>query len=286
VGGTGAGEANLIAFNSVGISLNDGTASSTGNSFRRNSIHSNSGKGINISVGAAEVAAPVINTASNQNAGGTTCNGCIVEVYSDSVDEGRIFEGQAVTAGPNWSYLGAISGPYVTALATDANGSTSEFSAAYFVGTPATPTPVTTPGTSTPTATVTSTATPTPTATATQTVTPTSTTTASPMTVTPTPAGEEIAWGDNNCSGAVDTEDALLVLAYAAELETDTGDCPEMGEQVDVANASTHTWGNVDCSGAINATDALKLFKFTAGISGSQSGSCPDIGEVRVVGPA
>ena len=90
----------------------------------------------------------------------------------------------------------------------------------------ATPTPTASP-TQSPTAT------PTPTATATATPTPTASVPPSP-TPSPTGASQQVAWGDNNCSGNADPVDALLALRHDAGLTADTGDCPEMGEEVDV----------------------------------------------------
>jgi hypothetical protein len=95
-----------------------------------------------------------------------------VEVFSDAADEGAIYEGAtAANAAGNWTFTkpGGLTGPYVTATATDGAGNTSEFSAPVSVA-------------PTPTATVTPTRTPTgsPSPTSTSTATPTST-------VSPTP---------------------------------------------------------------------------------------------------
>ena len=86
IGGTGA--AILIAYNgSDGVRV-DGS-SATGNTIRGNSIHSNSGKGIEtINGGNGNLAPPVIT--GGGSASGTACANCAVEVYSDSVNEGRI----------------------------------------------------------------------------------------------------------------------------------------------------------------------------------------------------
>jgi hypothetical protein len=60
------------------------------------------------------------------------CAGFAVEVFSDADDEGAIYEG-TTTAGAagNWmlNKPGGFSGPYLTATATDAAGSSSGFSA-------------------------------------------------------------------------------------------------------------------------------------------------------------
>ncbi|MCH7550099.1 MAG: carboxypeptidase-like regulatory domain-containing protein [Proteobacteria bacterium] len=54
-----------------------------------------------------------------------------VDVFSDDADEGRIFEGTTTAdARGNWTLVlvDAVTGPFVTATATDADGNTSEFS--------------------------------------------------------------------------------------------------------------------------------------------------------------
>ncbi|MEX0682184.1 MAG: hypothetical protein WD904_01335 [Dehalococcoidia bacterium] len=119
--------------------------------------------------------------------------------------------------------------------------------------------------------------------------TPTPTPTPAP-TATPTEApGQEVVWGNNNCSGdpldQPDPVDSLLTLRHDAGLSTSTGDCPEMGQVVEVANASPHPWGDVDCSGEVNPVDSLKLLRFDAGLSVDQPVGCPEIGdEVLVAG--
>ena len=126
IGGVVSGEANTIAFNG-----NDGVrvdgSSATGDAIRGNSIHSNGGKGIeNINGGNGNLAPPVITAVGS--ASGTTCANCTVDVYSDSVDEGRIYHGwTAADGGGNWNYPGAVTGPNITATATNASGNTSEF---------------------------------------------------------------------------------------------------------------------------------------------------------------
>jgi CSLREA domain-containing protein len=112
---------------------------------------------------------------------------------------------------------------------------------------------------------------------------PTVTPTATPTPSQPTPAGSEV-WGDTNCSGSVDPVDSLLTLRFDAGLSTNTGDCPDLGQVVDVQNASLHLWGDVDCGGQVTPVDSLKTLRYDAGLSVSQEQGCPEIGsEVLIV---
>jgi len=127
IGGTAPGERNVIAFNHIGgVGVNEAT--SVRNTIRGNSIHSNWHEGIALwDGGNLELPAPVI--ASLGPVTGTACADCIVDVYSDSEDEGRIYEGSTVAGGSgSFTYSGSVSGPAVTATATDSAGNTSRFS--------------------------------------------------------------------------------------------------------------------------------------------------------------
>ncbi len=171
-------------------------------------------------------------------------------------------------------------GKYITATATNlTTNDTSEFSNCVEVAAPPTPTPTLPPG-ETPSPTPegqTPTPTPIPVETSTPT-TPTPTPTATP------PAGESVVWGDGTCSGSTDPVDSLLTLRFDAGLSTSTGDCPDFGQVVDVANASPHVWGDIDCSGDVTPVDSLKVLRFDAGLDVSQGVDCPPIGsEVLVV---
>jgi len=133
IGGTAAGEGNVIAYNSGDGVQVDGAAS-TGNTISGNSIHSNDGEGIgNINGGNTELAPPVIDSVGSVS-GHTDpkCYPCTVEVFSDYESEGRIYHGSTTTnddATGTWTYPGAVTGPNITATITDADGNTSEFSA-------------------------------------------------------------------------------------------------------------------------------------------------------------
>ena len=137
------------------VTISNSTLS--GNTIRGNSIHSNVGKGIeNTSGGNTELTPPDVTAAGS--ASGTACADCEIDVFSDDADEGRIYHGSAIADGAgNWSYPGAVTGPNVTAAATDAAGNTSEFSTPFVAdsdgdgyldsvdGCPLTPTPWLTP---------------------------------------------------------------------------------------------------------------------------------------------
>ena len=103
---------------------------------------------------------------------------------------------------------------------------------------------------------------------------------------TATPAGDQLIWGDHNCSGSAGPVDSLLTLRHDAGLGANTGDCPAFGQVVEVAFASPHPWGDVDCGGDITPVDSLKLLRFDAGLSVSQADGCPLIGsQVTIVVP-
>ncbi|MEX1195413.1 MAG: choice-of-anchor L domain-containing protein [Dehalococcoidia bacterium] len=93
-------------------------------------------------------------------------------------------------------------------------------------------------------------------------------------------------WGDDNCSQSPDPVDSLITLRFDAGLDTITNECPEMGDVVEVVNASPHPWGDVDCGGEVNPVDSLKLLRFDAGLNVVQEEGCPEIGSaVEIEGP-
>jgi len=124
IGGTGAGEGNIIAFNAgSGVSiLSDGTAT-----VRGNSIHSNGG-----GISSASLAAPGITSALGGTVAGTACALCIVDVYDDSATQGKIYRASTnADAAGNFSVAGVSHTlANFTATNTNANGLTSAFSVA------------------------------------------------------------------------------------------------------------------------------------------------------------
>ncbi len=121
------GPDNLIIYNSIGVSVSDSTSS--GNTITRNSIRDSDWRGIHVyQVGPPT---PAITSAAATRVSGTACAGCRVEVFSDSGDEGGIYEG-ATTANAAGAWVldkpAGLTGFNLTATATDAGGSTSEFS--------------------------------------------------------------------------------------------------------------------------------------------------------------
>jgi hypothetical protein len=133
IGGTGEGEGNVIANSGIyGILLED--AETTGNTIRGNSIYSNDRGGIVSRAENIGLDPPVI--AAVNPVQGTACANCIVDIYSDSGDEGKVYEGSTeADADGRFTFDKAPSGPYVTATATDANGNTSTFSSPFSVPT-------------------------------------------------------------------------------------------------------------------------------------------------------
>jgi len=130
-------QGNLIAhhkgYGGAGITL----SGDTNNTFRQNLIFSNQAGGIAIQNGANNgVAPPNIASAGTTGISGTTCPGCEVEVFSDSGDQGQVFEGSALgnasgaftfDKGSSWI------GPKITATTTDLQGSSSRFSSSQSV---------------------------------------------------------------------------------------------------------------------------------------------------------
>jgi hypothetical protein len=104
----------------AGVHIQFDTA--VGNAFFMNSIYANSGLGIELTDRSQhEIGAPVINGAACSAVSGIAGPvGARVDIFSDSSDEGRYFEGSTtVNAQYQWTYSGSFRGPNLTAIVTD-----------------------------------------------------------------------------------------------------------------------------------------------------------------------
>lgn len=247
IGDTDPGTGNEIAFNGgdgVGLHLDTTKAQ-----VRGNSIHDNTGEGIGKFGLGFVPPRPVITAAGS--ASGTACSNCAIDIFSDSANEGAIYEGSTMSDGTgNWFYPNAVTGPNITATMTAPNGSTSRFSLPFALPSASTPSPSPSP-TASPSATSTST----PTASPTQTPTPSATATAPP---------DGDLMGDANCDGFIDTEDVIAALSDPAGVPP--GSCGEPA--------------NADCDGDIDAADALRIVLYLAGIPDDPPDGCPQVGEL------
>ncbi len=133
IGSPLSGEPNTIAFNS-GDGVRVFEATTILNFIRGNSIHSNSGLGINnLAGGNVELLPPAITQVTAGSVSGTGCVfPCIIDIFADAANEGRVYLGSAAADnGGLWTFNGTIQGPSVTATDTDPTIGTSEFSAPF-----------------------------------------------------------------------------------------------------------------------------------------------------------
>lgn len=92
----------------------------------------------------------------------------------------------------------------------------------------------------------------------------------------PQPSAAPAAFGNVNCSGGINSVDALLVLRSNTGLSvTQTEPCINIGVGPLPNNGLQ---GDVDCSNSVSSVDALKLLRYSAALSVSQNEPCPNIG--------
>ncbi len=127
------GPDNIIAYNDrCGVEVWD--SESFGNTLSQNSIHDNDGVGICLEAGGnTSLNAPFILDfdLSSGFVTGRTCANCTVEIFSDSFDEGAVYEGQAAADSSGvftFNKGAAFINTDITSTATDADGNTSGFS--------------------------------------------------------------------------------------------------------------------------------------------------------------
>ncbi len=124
------GPQNIIAFNGwVGVTF---FADSTiENTITENGISNHRGPGIGyVFEGPAPILPPSITEVANGMVSGTAPENSTVEIFSDSDDEGEIYEGKTIADNSGYfQWSGWPTGPHITATATDEAGNTSIFSA-------------------------------------------------------------------------------------------------------------------------------------------------------------
>jgi hypothetical protein len=133
IGGQDAGDGNIISFNQRQGLMIEGSDTLC-NTIRGNSIYSSGGAGMeNADGGNIELEAPTLTGISP--VAGMACPNCVVDIYSDSEDEGEVYEGWTVVGEEGaFTFAKTVSGPNITATATDAEGNTSNFSQPVQVG--------------------------------------------------------------------------------------------------------------------------------------------------------
>lgn len=238
VGGASELAGNVIAFNGqYGVYVDGDEPQVRSNTIRSNRIYSNSAGGIALVVGANDdLAPPTIDGLGPLH--GTACAQCIVEIFSDADGQGAVLEGTVFSADGTWSFDGPLSGPHVTATATDISHNTSPFSAPFSLFSP---TPSASPTPPLPTATATAPPTATPSRTSTATAHPSASPTAS-ASASPT-------------SSAAPTASATArATSSATPPPSPTGTLPPTASATPPATATTGTTSTPSSTGVATAS--------------------------------
>jgi parallel beta-helix repeat protein len=126
---------NKIMGNFIGNNSRDGIrirgSQAMYNTISENSISMNDGQGINLLDSAnAGISAPVFTEVIENFVFGSASPHAIIEIFTDSHDEGRIIQGVVLAdSAGNFGWEGTLTGPFdsIRATATDTLGNTSEF---------------------------------------------------------------------------------------------------------------------------------------------------------------
>lgn len=95
----------------------------------------------------------------------------------------------------------------------------------------------------------------------------------------------DLVWGDVNCDGSRDAEDALYWLSDNAGTAEVPNGCPAIGDEFGAQSFGTLMWGNLDCSEGIDTADVVLLLMDAADLPVDTPQGCPalfvEIVEVR-----
>ena len=261
IGGASGASGNVIAYNGLdGVRIDGENGLVRSNTVRGNPIYGNDGKGIAlVNGGNDDLAAPTIDGLHPLT--GTSCAQCIVDIYSDDGDQGRVFEGSTFSSDGTWTFEGTPVGPNVTATNTDMSNNTSEFSAPLPLASP-TPTPSSTPPptvTRTPSRTPTASASATRTQTVTGTVpaTATATRTSVPPTATATEAPTATVPADATATATEAPTATLPAGSTATATEAATATLPV---------GATPTATVAACVGDCNGNGAVTIDELITGV--------------------
>jgi len=273
IGGQIAGAGNVIAFNGRdGVRADASVPQVRSNTINGNSIYSNDGAGITLLSNANDnLAPPTIDGLDPLH--GTSCAPCAVEIFSDSEDEGRVFEGSVFTNDGNWTFNGPLSGPHVTATNTDMSNNTSPFSAPASLPTPTGSPPATGTSTATRTHTPTSESTRTATGAASVTVTP-----SAPATATRTAAATQSATAATTTSAtATPTVTSSVNPTATATAAPCVGDCNgdhmvSINELIIGVNIALGSQPVSACPAFENAQGQVDIAQLIKGVSAALNG--------------